>query len=45
LYNFRTGENGLNKHKINPKKAGGKFISYKNNELVWEYKGNNVAKI
>jgi hypothetical protein len=45
LYNFRTGENGLNKHKINLKKSCGKFISYKNNELVWEYKGNNVAKI
>ena len=45
LYNFRTGENGLNKYKINLKKSGGKFISYNNNVLVWEYKGNNVAKI
>ena len=45
LYNFRTEENGLNKHKINLKNSGGKFISYKNNELVWEYKVNNAAKI
>ena len=44
LYNFRCQENGLNKHKINLEKCGGKFLSYKNNELVWEYRGKNSIK-
>ena len=41
LFNFKVGENGLYNHKINLEKSGGNFLSYKNNELVWEYKGNN----
>ena len=40
LYNFKIGENGLNKYKVNLKELGGKFLSYNNNELVWEYNGN-----
>ena len=42
LYNFKCQENGLNKHKISLEKCGGKFISYNNNKLVWEYKGKPV---
>ena len=41
LYNFRVEENGLNRHKINLKRSGGKFLSYENNVLVWEYPGKN----
>ena len=41
LYNFRVEENGLNRHKIALKRSGGKFLSYENNELVWEYDGKN----
>ena len=41
LYNFRVEENGLNRHKITLKRSGGKFLSYENNELVWEYAGKN----
>jgi hypothetical protein len=41
LHNFRVGQNGLNNYKVNLEKSGGNFLSYKNNELVWEYKGNN----
>ena len=44
LYDFKVKENGLNKYKIDLKKSGGKFLSYNNNELVWEYKGKNVIK-
>ena len=44
LFNFRVGENGLNKYKVNLEKSGGNFLSYKNNELVWEYKENNAIK-
>ena len=38
LYNFKVEENGLNKYKISLEKAGGNFIGYKNNEMIWEYK-------
>jgi hypothetical protein len=44
LYNFRCEENGLNRHKDVLKKCGGKFLSYENNELVWEYDGQNSLK-
>lgn len=40
LYNFIIEENGIDKYILNIKQSGGKFISYKNNELIWEYKGN-----
>ena len=38
LYNFKVQENGLDNYKINLEKAGGNFVEYKNNEIVWEYK-------
>ena len=38
LYNFKVEENGLNKYKISLEKAGGNFLGYKNNEMIWEYK-------
>ena len=38
LYNFTIEENGINKYILIIKQSGGKFISYKNNELIWEYK-------
>ena len=44
LYNFKIEENGLNKYKFDLEKSGGKFLDYKNNELVWEYEGKNVVK-
>ena len=44
LYNFKCQENGLNKHKIYLEKCGGKFLSYNNNELVWEYIGKEGLK-
>ena len=40
LYNFKVEENGLNKYKMNLEKAGGNFVEYKNNEIVWEYNKN-----
>ena len=39
LFNFKTKENGLKKHKIDLEKYGGNFLYYKNNELAWEYNG------
>ena len=39
LFNFKTKENGLKKHKIELEKYGGNFLYYKNNELAWEYNG------
>ena len=39
LFNFKTAENGLKKHKINLEKCGGNFLYYKNNEIAWEYNG------
>ena len=39
LYNFTIEENGIDKYILNIKQSGGTFISYKNNELIWEYKG------
>ena len=44
LFNFKIGENGLNKYKDSLKKLGGNFLSYINNELVWEYNGNMQVK-
>ena len=44
LFNFKIGENGLNKYKVSLKKLGGNFLSYINNELVWEYNGNIPVK-
>ena len=44
LFNFKIGENGLNKYKVNLKELGGNFLSYNNNELVWEYNGNIPVK-
>ena len=44
LYNIKVEQNGLNKYIINLKKSGGNFLSYKNNELVWEYSCKNSLK-
>ena len=44
LYNFKVEENGLNKYKFKLQNSGGNFLSYKNNELVWEYDGKNKGK-
>ena len=44
LYNFKVEENGLNKYKFKLQNSGGNFLSYKNNELVWEYDGKNKSK-
>ena len=41
LYNFIVEKNEIDKYILNIKNCGGKFISYINNELIWEYKGNN----
>ena len=43
LYNFKVEENGLNKYKISLEKAGGNFLGYKNNEMIWEYKKKERA--
>ena len=44
LYNIKVKENGISRHKDELKKCGGEFLSYKNNELIWEYKGKNALK-
>ena len=44
LYNFKVEENGLNKYKFKLQNSGGNFLSYKNNELVWEYDGKKKGK-
>ena len=40
LYNFCI-EKGIGDYILRIEKAGGKFISYQNNELIWEYKPIN----
>ena len=45
LYNFKLEENEIENYKNNIKKNGGQFISYKNNELTWEYIPNYVNDI
>ena len=41
LYNFRMNEKEIIIYINQLEKSGGKFISYKNNVLIWEYKGKN----
>ena len=41
LYNFNIDENGLCKYKKYLENVGGKFVEYKNNEIVWEYMKND----
>ena len=38
LFNIKVEDNELNKYKLNIQRAGGNFIEYKNNEMIWEYK-------
>jgi hypothetical protein len=42
LYNFHIKDNNIDKCINNINRSGGKFISYNNNELIWEYKANNI---
>lgn len=41
LYNFTFEGNEINAYIKAIEKVGGKFISYQNNELMWEYMGKN----
>ena len=41
LYNFKIEENEVEKYINKIKNLGGKFISYNNKELIWEYRGEN----
>ena len=41
LYNFIIEENEIEKYIIKIKNLGGKFISYNNKVLIWEYRGEN----
>ena len=41
LYNFIIEENEIEKYIIEIKNLGGKFISYNNKVLIWEYRGEN----
>ena len=38
LFNIKVEDSELNKYKLNIQRAGGNFIEYKNNEMIWEYK-------
>ena len=44
LYNFKVEDNRLNGYKKYLEESGGNLLSYKNNELVWEYNGNIPIK-
>jgi hypothetical protein len=44
LYNFKIEENALNRYQKNLEESGGNFLSYDNNELVWEYNGSIPIK-
>ena len=44
LYNFYIKGKKIDKYINNIKNMGGQFISYNNNELVWEYRANNGNK-
>ena len=41
LYDFIADEIEIKNYIMNLNESGGKFISYKNNVLIWEYKGKN----
>ena len=42
LYHFIASKEDLNNYRKYLEISGGRFISYENNVLIWEYKGKNV---